>query len=102
MIFNYEGFLKECDELKNNSNLPKDRKKVIIKLLNALTETLKTSIDYRKLKDEISVNGSVVDTEFLDEVMDNDLLNTFFGVDDINEIEKKLKELRKALKGINK
>lgn len=102
MIENYEGFLKAIDRLKNDSALSNDKKKAMGNIQKAVLSMLTTSIDYRKLKNEILVNGSVVDTKFLDEVMDNDLLETFFGTDDMNEIEKKLKELKKALKGINK
>ena len=96
----FDEFLKEIETLKHNGSLAKDRKKVVIDVFNGVTNRLKCTIDHAKLKNKIAVNGIVVNTEFLDSINDNDLLESFFGSNDIVENEKKLKELEKAIKEV--
>lgn len=89
---NYEGFLKNLEKLKNDSTSTKEQKDAMIGLFKVSITILENSINYQKSKAK-SVMNSI-------ELIEDDLLVSFFGNDDIIENEEKLNKLKEKLKEI--
>lgn len=91
MLKNYSELLKELNKMKGESITP--RRKVVIKLLKGMVDTLDASLKYQKAKEKYDIK--------IDYMEHGNLLLSVFGSEDISSNEQKIKELRKALKEIN-
>jgi len=104
MINNFDEVLTTLDNLKEDKSNSKGRKKVMLSLLKASMGTISVSIKYRELKADFAKRGIPDDdhTAFLDETMDNDLLETFFGPIPLSEMKKSLKVIEQKIKEVRK
>lgn len=91
MLENYSELLKELNKLKGESITP--RRKVEIRLLKGMVDTVENTLKYQKAKEKFDIK--------FDFMEDDSLLLSFFGSEDISSIEQKIRELRKALREIN-
>lgn len=89
---NYEGFLNKLEKFKKDSTSTKEQKDVMIGLFKVSISILENSINYQKSKARSVINSI--------EQIDDELLVSFFGNDDIIENEEKLKKLKEKLKEI--
>lgn len=86
----FNDLLIKIGEVKNESDSRK--RKILINTLKSMVGTLEISLKYQKLKDKIDCKI---------EILESDLLLSFFGSNDITENGKKIKMLKKSLREIN-
>ena len=92
MADNYKGFLEKLEKIKNDNTSTKEQKDALIGLFKVTINILENSIKYQKSKYKSVINSI--------ELVEDDLLVSFFGNDDIIENEVKLNKLKNALKEI--
>ena len=89
----YIGLLGQIDHLRNEKAMSKDRQETILTLIITTTDALAATIKYMKVKadlDSYDISGA---TRYLDKTMNSDLLESFFGVNELSEMERQLKSI---------
>lgn len=76
--------------------IPKDRAEIILTAIITTIDTLASNLQYRKVKKEIDPLDDSRLTEFIG-CMDNNLLERFFGENELSVMEMQLQALRQKL-----
>ena len=96
MTDSYCGLSHLIYSLKYNEIMDKKRKEAILTAVITTVDTLSSLIAFRKVKAELSNDPDA--TEYMDQTMNNNLLETFFGNNELPEMELQLKGLTKKLR----
>jgi esterase/lipase len=88
----YKSFLEKLEKFKKDSTSTKEQKDAMIGLFKVSISILENSINYQKSKAKSVINSI--------ELIQDDLLVSFFGNDDIIENEVKLNNLKEKLNEI--
>ena len=90
---NYMGLIGQIDHLRNDKAMTKDRQETILTLIITTTDALAATIKYRKVKADLDSYDLSGATRYLDKTMNSDLLESFFGDNELSEMERQLKSI---------
>lgn len=89
----YMGLIGQLSLLRIDSKMSKDRQESILTLIIITADTLQASLKYRKVKADLDSYDLSGATRYLDDTMNNNLIETFFGDNELSEIERQLKSI---------
>ena len=89
----YMGLITQLSLLRIDKKTPKDRQETILTLIITTTDALAATIKYKKVKTELDSYDISGATRYLDKTMNSELLKTFFGDNELSEMERQLKSL---------
>lgn len=87
---NYVGLGVQIASLPNAKNLTTEAKENILTLIISAVDTLAAAIRYRRVKSKINIEGA---TRFIDIPMGSITLESFFGENELEEMERQIKDL---------
>ncbi len=100
MLNTFDGTLTTLEDLKNDTSLEKGRKGVMLKLIKLSIETISISIKSREQTSDFANRGVKIDNTFLDDMIESDLLEDFFGNLPLPEMKEKLKVIKQKIKEV--
>ena len=77
--------------------IEKDRAEILLSAIITTLDVLSSNLQYRKIKKEIDPSDASRLTDFIGATMNNNLLETFFGENELSEMELQLNNLRQKL-----
>jgi len=97
MTNSYCGLSSLIYRLKYDKVMEKERMEILLTAIITTVDTLSSNLTYRKMKNEIDPFDASGLNEYIDQTMNTNLLEIFFGENELSEMERQLKRLKDRL-----